>query len=345
MTTHKIYYQDARRLSDLENESVQLIITSPPYPMIEMWDDVFAVMNPEISAALSHADGQGAFSLMHRELEKVWAECYRVLNPGGMFCINIGDATRTLEGNFQLWSNHSQIIRQCLDLGFQNLPNILWRKPTNSPTKFMGSGMLPPGAYVTLEHEFILIFRKGRKREFRTTEERQNRRESAFFWEERNRWFSDIWRDLKGIGQNLSDSSLRQRSAAYPFNLAYRLINMFSVKNDVVLDPFLGTGTTLLTAMVAERDSLGYEIDPEFGKLITSQCENIPELSGKIISERLKNHDQFVAKRKKPLKYFNEYHQTPVMSRQEVELRLRRVVKVEQIEETTFTVQHRKKIV
>lgn len=86
-------------------------------------------------------------------------------------------------------------------MGFSNLPNIIWKKPTNSPNKFMGSGTLPVGAYVTLEHEFILLFRKDSKRVFESDQDKQLRKESAFFWEECNQWFSDSW-DLKGISQN-----------------------------------------------------------------------------------------------------------------------------------------------
>ena len=100
----------------------------------------------------------------------------------------------------------------------------------------MGSGMMPPGAYVTLEHEYVLVLRKGNKREFGTAEEKKNRRESCFFWEERNLWFSDVWMDLKGTTQNLIEDSARNRSAAYPFELPYRIITMFSVKGDTILD-------------------------------------------------------------------------------------------------------------
>ena len=104
--------------------------------------------------------------------------------------------------------------------------------------------MYPGGAYVTLEHEYILILRKNGKRKFTTQPEKQNRRESAYFWEERNIWFSDIW-DLKGIRQDIQQKDIRTRSAAFPFELAYRLINMYSVFGDTILDPFLGTGTTI----------------------------------------------------------------------------------------------------
>ena len=105
-------------------------------------------------------------------------------------------------------------------MGFTNLPEIIWRKPTNSPNKFMGSGMLPAGAYVTLEHEFILIFRKGGKRIFKSDAEKLKRQQSAFFWEERNVWFSDLW-TLTGTNQKLNNKNSRERSAAYPFDLAY----------------------------------------------------------------------------------------------------------------------------
>jgi DNA modification methylase len=103
-----------------------------------------------------------------------------------------------------------------LKLGFTNLPNILWRKQTNAPNKFMGSGMMPPGAYVTLEHEHILIFRNGGKRQFNSQKEKTNRRQSAFFWEERNQWFSDVWMDLKGARQKIADKQAAKTQRRLP---------------------------------------------------------------------------------------------------------------------------------
>ena len=117
-------------------------------------------MNQEIAKCLPDAPMR-AFELMHAELDKVWDECFRVLKSGGFLCINIGEATRTVGNEFRLYNNSSRIVSHCTGLGMVNLPNILWRKQTNAPNKFMGSGMLPCGAYVTLEHEWILIFRKG----------------------------------------------------------------------------------------------------------------------------------------------------------------------------------------
>lgn len=160
-------------MSQLKNESVDIVVTSPPYPMIEMWDDIMANQNPEIKTALDDKKPREAFELMHLELDKVWSECWRVLKNGSFLCINIGDATRTIDGEFALYNNNTRIIQACEKLGFINLPNILWRKTTNAPNKFMGSGMLPCGAYVTLEHEWILIFRKGSKRAYKKVDEKK----------------------------------------------------------------------------------------------------------------------------------------------------------------------------
>lgn len=162
-TIHKLIIGAAQQMTAIDDDSVNLVVTSPPYPMIEMWDEVFTLQNNKISTVLQCAPNS-AFELMHQELDMVWKECFRVIKPGGFLCINIGDATRTIDGNFQLFNNHARIISCCQSVGFTCLPNIIWRKQTNAPNKFMGSGMLPCGAYVTLEHEYILVFRKGAKK-------------------------------------------------------------------------------------------------------------------------------------------------------------------------------------
>lgn len=344
MTKHKIIYSDSKNMDQVPSESIDLIVTSPPYPMIEMWDDIFGEQNPKIKESLKELNGNNSFNLMHDELDKVWKECFRILKWGGIICINIGDATRTLNKNFQLYTNHARIVNYCINLGFQNLPNIIWRKQTNAPNKFMGSGMLPVGAYVTLEHEYILNFRKGGKREFKKENEKQNRQESAFFWEERNEWFSDIWFDLKGVGQNLNNKDLRQRSAAYPFELAYRLINMFSVKDDVVLDPFLGTGTTTLAAITAERNSIGFEIDKSFDKIIKSSIENINPYANQVIDERLRKHIQFVYNRISNENYSfkneNTVYNFPCISKQEMNLFIKSLLKITTINDENYEINY-----
>lgn len=341
-THHQVYYSSSHKMEEIASASVALVVTSPPYPMIEMWDKIFAVQNAQIASALETQDGPQAFSLMHAELFKVWREIERILLPGGIACINIGDATRTINKVFHLFPNHAQIIQQFHELGFQSLPEILWRKQTNAPNKFMGSGMYPPGAYVTLEHEYILIFRKGDKRVFQSESEKQLRRESAYFWEERNQWFSDVW-DFKGITQNLGFTQSRDRSGAFPFELAFRLINMFSIKGDMVVDPFLGLGTTILAAMASERNSLGYEIDQTLEEVITPNLlENKAYLQA-YIDNRLHAHTLFVHDReskKGPLKYKNEGLSCPIMTQQEKMLVIRQIQGIEHVSPHRFKVNY-----
>ncbi|MBY8999461.1 MAG: site-specific DNA-methyltransferase [Candidatus Heimdallarchaeota archaeon] len=340
-TTHKVYFQNSQSLCNLENESIHLVITSPLYPMVKMWDDNFSLLNPKIKLALKAQNGKEAFELMHKELDKVWNEVYRVLKPGSIVCINIGDATRSIGGDFSLFPSHSRIIFHCCEIGFSCLPHIIWNKQTNAPNKFMGSGMLPPGGYITLEHEFILIFRKGGKREFKTIEEKRERFLSPYFWEERNMWFSNIW-DLRGVHQSLKNNKVRARSAAFPFDLAYRLINMFSLKGDTVLDPFLGTGTTTLTAMASARNSVGMEIEENFREIIQEGIANIVEYANQYNEERIQRHIEYVSKRNEnqnKIKYINKHYGFPVITKQELEFKLN-ILKEVRIDEDSFEVEY-----
>jgi DNA modification methylase len=322
-TNHRIFFQNAKKMKTLKSGSIDLVVTSPPYPMIEMWDEVFKTWNPKVKTAFKEEDGNAAFELMHQGLDMVWDEVVRVLKNGGFACINIGDAVRTLHDHFRLYPNHARILSSFYQKGLSPLPAIIWRKQTNAPNKFMGSGVLPAGAYVTLEHEYVLVFRKGGKRTFDTVDDRADRQNSALFWEERNQWFSDVWMDLKGARQDQVDKKVRKRSGAFPFELPYRLINMYSVKGDTVLDPFLGTGTSMFAAMAACRNSVGIEIDQNFSEVIDAQFGSIVNFSNDHISERLRRHEAFVKERlqtKGPLKYTNCHYGFPVIMNQEKNL-------------------------
>ncbi|MFB6302493.1 MAG: DNA methyltransferase [Haloferacaceae archaeon] len=350
-TRHRVVVGDARDLTRIDDDAVELVVTSPPYPMIEMWDDLFADLDPDVADRLAAGDGRGAFDLMHEQLDAVWAEVERVLVDGGVACVNVGDATRTVDGSFRVYGNHARVADAFEDLGFDPLPDLLWRKPTNSAAKFMGSGMLPPNAYVTLEHEYVLVFRNGPEpRSFPPGDERRYR--SAYFWEERNRWFSDVWEDVGGEGQTLdagtggavgsgdagadggSDAAdgaddLRRRSAAYPFDIPYRLINMYSVQGDTVLDPFWGTGTTSVAAMAAARDSVGYELQPAFARVFADRLDDVPALSRTVACRRLDDHRAFVAREDESFAYEAEHYDFPVRTKQERAIRLYAVDRIE----------------
>jgi DNA modification methylase len=343
-TAHKIYFDNSKDMGAIPAGTAHLVVTSPPYPMIKMWDDMFSDKNRNIAKALDKTDGLLAFELMHRQLDPVWKEIYRILVDGGIACINIGDATRTIGGDFRLYPNHSRILAAITAAGFSTLPAILWRKPTNAPNKFMGSGMLPAGAYVTLEHEYILILRKGPKREFKNESMKQQRRASAFFWEERNAWFSDIWLDLIGATQSQAAANTRLRTAAFPFELPYRLINMFSTKDDRVVDPFLGTGTTMAAAMATGRNCIGFEIDPGFQDQILSIAEKIVESANHRINQRIHNHIEFVDRQsdeKYKFKHVNKHYELAVMTRQEIDLFFNPLKSAERIDEHTMEVTYK----
>jgi modification methylase len=280
-TQHQIILGSSQQMLELADSSVHLMVTSPPYPMIQMWDKQFAEADPKIATLWQNLEKNPQeetvaeiYEAMHHNLAKVWSETYRVLIDGGIACINIGDATRSVNGKFRLFPNHSKIIEHCQQTGFITLPYILWKKPTTKPHykgkgAFLGSGFLPPNAYVTLDCEFILIFRKGKLRSFPPHD--SNRYDSAITKKQRDQYFTQIW---TVTGTRQTASQLERRTAAYPDEIAERLIKMFSVKSDTVLDPFLGSGTTTKAAMQNERNSIGYEVDENLLPILSGNVRN-----------------------------------------------------------------------
>ncbi len=244
-TRVRLIHGDARHLEAVGDDSVHLVVTSPPYPMIPQWDDLFRRL------------GATDYTGMLRILEGAWAECHRVLVPGGILAVNIGDALRTTDGEFRLWPNHAHTLLAAERVGFRPLPYILWKKPTNKPNAFLGSGFFPPNAYVTLDCEYVLVFRKGKLR--RLPPHDPEREASRFSRAERDQWFSQVWSDVRGTPQRTA----RGRSAAFPLAIPERLVRMFSLVGETVMDPFAGTGTTLEAAVRCGRDAMGVEWDPE----------------------------------------------------------------------------------
>src|SRR5216683_420442 len=246
-TDYCVIIGDSRRMQELSDSSVHLVVTSPPYPMVGIWDDFF------------REEAAESYDAMHTYLNQTWKEVKRVLVLGGIACVNKGDATRTKDGVFHLYPNHSRVIETFERLGLVTLPYVLWKKPTTKPRykgkgAFLGSGFLPPNAYVTLDMEYILIFRKGPPRNFPPKDPR--RYDSKFTKTERDEWFSQVW---SVTGARQSKDGYMRRTAAFPEQIPYRLIRMFSVIGDIVLDPFLGTGTTAKVALELDRRFVGYE--------------------------------------------------------------------------------------
>lgn len=230
-----IYFKDSSDMREIGSGSVALVVTSPPYPMIKKWDALFGVVD---------------FESQHRSLDGIWEECFRILMDGGIACVNIGDATRSVNKNFCCYPNYARITMRLFSLGFTPLVPILWRKISNRPNAFLGSGFLPPNAYISQDCEYIGIYRKGRVRKFLPKD--KSRYSSKYTKDQRDLWFQQAW--------NIKGQKGAKESSSFPEEIPYRLIRMFSVVGDLVVDPFSGTGTTGRVAESLGRSFVGYEL-------------------------------------------------------------------------------------
>jgi modification methylase len=251
-TSHRLLHGDTRSLSFIADESVHLVVTSPPYWTLKRYNE-----NP---AQLGHV---ADYELFLSELSKVWKEAYRVLVPGGRLVCVVGDVclSRKEHGRHLVMPLHADIAVICRRLGFDNLNPIIWHKISNATfeandgTKFLGKPY-EPNAIVKNDIEFILMQRKPGGYRKPTPEQR---RLSMIGKEDFATWFRQFW--------TITGASTRNHPAPYPFELAYRLVRMFSFWGDTVLDPFCGTGTTMLAAMKCGRNSIGVEIDEEYCRM------------------------------------------------------------------------------
>jgi site-specific DNA-methyltransferase (adenine-specific) len=273
-TTHRLVQGDARDLSFIEDEQIHLVVTSPPYWTLKKYR--------EHPGQLGHVEDYEAFLA---ELAKVWRECYRVLVPGGRLVCVVGDVclSRRLHGKHSVVPLHADIAVICRRMGFDNLNPIIWHKIANANyevsngTKFLGKPY-EPNAIIKNDIEFILMQRKPGGYRKPTAEQREL---SKIAKQEHGLWFRQFW--------NITGASTKEHPAPFPYELAYRLVRMFSFVDDTVLDPFCGTGTTMLAAMKTGRNSIGVETDPVYCKMARRRLEQegLP-LFGKMTLEMLK---------------------------------------------------------
>jgi site-specific DNA-methyltransferase (adenine-specific) len=254
-TSHRLINGDSRDLSFIPDESVHLVITSPPYWSLKRYND--------IPNQMGHIQDYETFL---GELKKVWLHVFRVLVPGGRLVCVVGDVcvARRRFGRHLVFPLHSDISVICRKIGFDNLNPIIWHKIANASyevsngSKFLGKPY-EPNAIIKNDMEFILMQRKpGGYR--KPTEEQ--RRKSMIDKKDFKQWFQQIW--------NIPGASLKRHPAPFPLELASRLVRMFSFVGDTVLDPFCGTGTTMVAALKYDRNSIGVEIDPEYCRTAAS---------------------------------------------------------------------------
>lgn len=247
-THHKIINGDSRQMIELPDKSVHLAITSPPYWQLKDYG----------------TDNQIGFHDSYESyinnLNLVWKECYRTLHNGCRLCINIGDqfARAIYYGRYKVIPIREEIIKFCENIGFDYMGAIIWQKVTTSNTTGggvqMGSYPYPRNGILKLDYEFILVFKKLGDAPKHTKEQKEL---SIMTAEEWNTFFAGHW-NFAGARQNGS------HIAMFPEELPRRLIKMFSFVGETILDPFAGSGTTSLAAKNLYRNSVGYEINPEF---------------------------------------------------------------------------------
>jgi site-specific DNA-methyltransferase (adenine-specific) len=250
-TTHKIIIGDSRDMDNVPPESVHLVITSPPYWQLKDYGK----------------SGQIGFDDSYEDyinnLNLVWNECFRVLHKGCRLCINIGDqfARSVYYGRYKVIPIRTEIIKFCETICFDYMGAIIWQKVTTCNTTggatIMGSFPYPRNGILKIDYEFILIFKKPGQSP-KVTE--QIKEQSKMTTEEWNQYFAGHW--------NFAGERQDKHLAMFPEELPKRLIRMFSFVGDMVLDPFLGSGTTCLAARNLARDSIGYEINDEFLPII-----------------------------------------------------------------------------
>lgn len=243
-----VFHGDAReRLKELDDNSVHLIVTSPPYGNIK-----------EYSGKMNEIGFNQNVSEFHKSLNEVWKECVRILHPGCRLVINIGDefVRKTHELPFHIIPHNSLIISNILS-NYSNTMHfngtILWNKVTTSKTsgggKVMGSVFTPRDGHFFVNYEHIMVFKKiGKGPKI----SKIRREQSKFTIEERRVWFKDNW--------ELHPERQTNHIAMFPFELPERIIRMYSFVGDVVLDPFLGSGTTMAAAMKTNRSCIGVEL-------------------------------------------------------------------------------------
>jgi modification methylase len=243
----KIIIGDSRAMTEIEDAGIDLAVTSPPYWHIKDYG---------VPGQIGY--GQSLHEYL-KDLYRTWRECFRVLREGGRLCINIGDqfARASVYGRYKIIPLHAEFINQCEQIGFDFMGAIIWQKKTtmnpSGGAVVMGSYPFPPNGIVEIDYEFIHIFKKPGKSKKVSPEIKAASRLTKEEWKE---YFAGHW--------YFGGARQAGHEAVFPEELPRRLIRMFTFQGDTVLDPFLGSGTTVKAALDLGRNVVGFEINPDF---------------------------------------------------------------------------------
>lgn len=234
---NRFFCKSSESMDELPDNSVHLMITSPPYNVTKEYDNNLS-LNEYVDL-----------------LNRVWKETYRVLVPGGRACINVANL-----GRKPYIPLHSYIIEGMQDIGFLMRGEIIWNKASSaSPSTAWGTWLSASNPVLRDIHEYILIFSKE------SFSRPKKGKEATIKKEEFLELTKSVWTfpavSAKQIGH----------PAPFPEELPHRLIQLYTFKNDVILDPFAGSGTTCLAAIKDKRNYVGYDIDPEYVRLSKSR--------------------------------------------------------------------------
>ncbi len=236
--------------------SVHLIVTSPPYWQIKDYGTINQIgFNHSYEEYINH-------------LNLVWKESFRVLHPGCRMLINIGDqfARSVYYGRYKIIPIRTEIIKFCETIGFDYMGAIIWQKKTTMNTTggatIMGSYPFPRNGIIEIDYEFILIFKKPGKAPKIDETVKIRSQISKEKWKE---YFSGHW--------HFNGARQEHHVAMFPIELPKRAIEMFTFIGETVLDPFLGSGTTSLAAILTNRNSIGYEVNEDFLPVIKEKIE------------------------------------------------------------------------
>lgn len=248
-------------MSQIPDQSVQLIITSPPYWQLKDY------------GSRDQIGFNDSYEEYINNLNLVWQECNRVLSDGCRLCINIGDqfARSVYYGRYKVIPIRTEIIRFCESLGMDYMGAVIWQKTTTMNTSgggaIMGSFPYPRNGILKMDYEFILLFKKLGDAPKPSPQQKQSSKLSKEEWKQ---YFSSHWY-FSGVKQH-------EHIAMFPEELPKRLIKMFSFTGETVLDPFAGSGTTSLAAKHLGRNSIGYEINKEYQPIIREKIRE-PQLT------------------------------------------------------------------